>query len=84
MQKLASHLTHQMTAEVMVNERHLGCLREAKNSIEAARKGLLSGRPLELIASDLHVAAEALGKITGRNLTESLLNEIFSRFCIGK
>ena len=38
----------------------------------------------ELRAEDLRIAAQALGRITGRVDVEDVLGEIFARFCIGK
>ncbi len=38
----------------------------------------------ELRAEDLRIAANALGRITGRVDVEDVLGEIFGRFCIGK
>jgi tRNA modification GTPase len=45
---------------------------------------LLHKRDLVLAANELRLAAEALGRITGRCYTEDLLESIFSRFCVGK
>lgn len=52
----------------------------------AALDSVLSGddRPAELIAEDLRVASDALGRLTGRIDVEDLLDVIFSEFCIGK
>jgi tRNA modification GTPase len=38
----------------------------------------------ELVCEDIRAAAGALGRITGEELTTDLLDEIFSRFCLGK
>lgn len=38
----------------------------------------------DLVAAELHTAAEALGRLVGREDTEALLGRIFSRFCVGK
>ena len=70
--------------EIVTNERHAICLGEALEAVERAEVALLEQLPLELVASDLRAALLGLGRITGSNASENLLDEIFSRFCIGK
>jgi tRNA modification GTPase len=73
-----------LDCEVLVNERHTSHLRVA---LEATRRGVASiaeGVPLEFVASDVRSALESLGEITGRKASGAVLDEIFSRFCIGK
>jgi tRNA modification GTPase len=81
---IASHLSSRSAAvEGLPNRvRHESLLREAVSRIEAAQ----STRDLgpELAANELHAAADALGRITGRVGVEDLLGVIFSQFCIGK
>jgi tRNA modification GTPase len=48
------------------------------------REGLQNGTSLDLLAVDLREALEALGRITGEVVTQDILEEIFSRFCVGK
>jgi tRNA modification GTPase len=48
------------------------------------REALASGTSLDLLAVDLREALEALGRITGEVVTQDILAEIFSRFCVGK
>lgn len=43
-----------------------------------------AGMEIDLLAIDLNGALEALGEITGENVSSDLLQEIFSTFCIGK
>jgi tRNA modification GTPase len=57
--------------------------------VEACRDNLqafLDGAPeeVELRAEDLRLAADALGRITGRVDVEDVLDQVFGRFCIGK
>jgi tRNA modification GTPase len=58
-------------------DRALDCYREF-------RGGLRSGTSLDLLAVDMRESLEALGRITGEVVTQDILVEIFSRFCVGK
>ena len=40
--------------------------------------------PIDIISSYLREILEDLGKITGETVTEDIINEIFSKFCLGK
>ena len=60
--------------------RHLSHLERASNFLQEA----LSGTELDLRAESLRLAAESLGRITGRVDVEDLLDVIFSEFCVGK
>jgi tRNA modification GTPase len=53
-------------------------------SIDNAVNAYKSGIPLDLITIDIVNAAESLGGITGESVSEDVIHEIFSRFCIGK
>lgn len=62
-----------------------------RDALEKARKNLVSflhgfadGGGLEFVALDLRDALSALGEVTGETTTDDILDEIFSRFCIGK
>ncbi len=68
-----------------VTERHHAELVHAEQALAKGRK-LLAGDDsgLVLAADELRRAAEALGRIIGRNYTHDLLDQIFSRFCVGK
>ncbi|MBI2266259.1 MAG: tRNA uridine-5-carboxymethylaminomethyl(34) synthesis GTPase MnmE [Armatimonadetes bacterium] len=66
------------------NARHLDALAraasEARRALEAAERGL----PSDLVALDLRGAAKAIAEITGESVSDSIIETIFSRFCIGK
>jgi tRNA modification GTPase len=64
----------------MARERHLVALVEAKAALASAA----TVQPFEIIAEELRLAHAALGRIVGEVSADSLLGEIFSRFCIGK
>ena len=61
----------EVASEVLTHLQHANCLIE-QNS------------PLELATVDLHEALYLLGRITGESVDEKLLDDIFSRFCVGK
>ncbi len=64
--------------------RHLRLARSAARSLRGAAGGMQDGVPLDLCAVDLNEALAALGRITGENVDEALLDEVFSSFCVGK
>ena len=58
-----------------------------KNAFEDLQKTAVALKeclPLEFVAADLKRAAEHLGRLSGRQVTEEILDQIFSRFCLGK
>lgn len=68
----------------ITNRRHREALIRARESLRRAR-GLLAGTtPNEILAIDVREAIDAIGEITGEVTTDEILDEIFSRFCIGK
>lgn len=69
---------------MVTNVRHENCLKRAKISLEEAADCIEGGLPLDLISIDIKQAMEALGEITGENITEEIVNRIFHDFCIGK
>ncbi|MEE8317529.1 MAG: tRNA uridine-5-carboxymethylaminomethyl(34) synthesis GTPase MnmE [Candidatus Omnitrophota bacterium] len=71
-------------APIIPNLRHKMALTKAAESLEDASRNLIDGFPLETIAADLSWAKDAVDEITGDKSNEEILNEIFSRFCIGK
>ncbi len=73
------------SAGLLIRERQRIALGTAIVGLESAQLGLRRGLELpELVAADLRVSARALEMILGRIDVENLLDEIFSRFCIGK
>jgi tRNA modification GTPase len=71
-------------SSLVIRERHRHALTGANDSLESAEVGLRASAPVELVAADLRAAAIALEIMIGRVGVEDLLEEIFSRFCIGK
>lgn len=68
----------------VTNARHFHALVRAKESLNLALKSLTAGASGEFVAVDLRAALDALGEITGAVTTDDILNDIFSKFCIGK
>ncbi|MBN1213461.1 MAG: tRNA uridine-5-carboxymethylaminomethyl(34) synthesis GTPase MnmE [candidate division Zixibacteria bacterium] len=69
---------------VVTSVRHQQKLEQAIKNIKSARKKIESEESPEFTAFDLNLAAKALDEITGKVYNEQILEEIFSRFCIGK
>ena len=71
---------------VAVSERHAALLREAAASVNEARAIFEDGAEAAAVpaADRLRDAAESLARITGRSYTESLLDAVFGKFCVGK
>ena len=59
-------------------------LKEAKIHLEEAIKNIALGVPIDIIEVDLKEAMFKLGEILGIEVKSDLLNELFSRFCLGK
>ncbi|MEG3436564.1 tRNA uridine-5-carboxymethylaminomethyl(34) synthesis GTPase MnmE [Pannus brasiliensis CCIBt3594] len=70
--------------DLAINQRQAAALTRAKQSLEQVRETIERGLPLDFWSIDLRAAIGALGEITGEEVTESVLDRIFSRFCIGK
>lgn len=68
----------------ITNARHKAALEEARGSLEMVINSIEAGMPEDFFSIDLMGAYEALGKILGESLGEDLVNEIFSKFCVGK
>lgn len=63
-------------------ERHL--LEEARKNLEEGKKALENRLPVDLAEMDIRQARSELGKITGENLTEEVIDRMFANFCVGK
>lgn len=74
-----------MNDEVYItNERHKSALFEAKKSLLLVRQSIEDEMPEDFYSVDLMNAYEVLGKIIGKAVEDDLVNEIFSKFCMGK
>ncbi|MDR0901186.1 MAG: tRNA uridine-5-carboxymethylaminomethyl(34) synthesis GTPase MnmE, partial [Opitutaceae bacterium] len=69
---------------IAINARHADALTRARASLDDATANLDAAGPVELLASDLRAALDALGEIAGRIDNERMLDHLFATFCIGK
>ncbi len=69
---------------IITNARHYKSLSGAYTSLESVLNGLLIGLTGDILAMDIRAALYELGQITGEITHEHLLDDIFSKFCIGK
>jgi len=91
MDALTSEIVSRLGGGVAVKEhafvtklRHVEALKRAEAALLHLEETLAARGPHECIALDLRGAVDALGEILGTVTTDDVLNEIFSKFCIGK
>lgn len=70
--------------EIAINQRQAAALTAANTALAQVQETITSQLPLDFWTIDLRSAIQSLGEITGEEVTESVLDRIFSRFCIGK
>lgn len=68
----------------ITNIRHKTALQEAMNSLNLVVQSIMDGMPEDFYSIDLMNAYEELGSIIGEAVEDDLVNEIFSKFCLGK
>jgi tRNA modification GTPase len=69
---------------IIPNLRHKIALDHSVRLLIGAIEEIRAGTPFELIAIDIQEAIDRLGEIIGITLKEDVINQVFSRFCIGK
>ncbi|MCG6133698.1 MAG: tRNA uridine-5-carboxymethylaminomethyl(34) synthesis GTPase MnmE [Nostoc sp. LLA-1] len=70
--------------DLAINQRQAAALTQAKICLDQVQVTIADQLPLDFWTIDLRGAINALGEITGEQVTESVLDRIFSKFCIGK
>lgn len=83
-EQLYSSEIHAANEDTLNNERQIGLALHAEKAMQDAVASLEAGRELDLVTIDLQDAYNSLKEITGESTREGLLDEIFSRFCLGK
>lgn len=66
------------------NLRHKNALEKAAGPLERTVEGIKSGLPLEILALEINTVLDEIGVITGGTTPDDVLDEVFSRFCLGK
>ncbi|MDQ0176311.1 tRNA uridine-5-carboxymethylaminomethyl(34) synthesis GTPase MnmE [Bacillus chungangensis] len=66
------------------NNRHVALLHQSLEAIEDALEGIENGIPIDIVQIDLTRTWELLGEIIGDSVHESLIDQLFSQFCLGK
>ena len=72
------------SGEVITNIRHKNQIRKAIDDIENAKQGIRENMPVDITAVAIKQSLEDLSSITGENVSEDIIQEIFSKFCLGK
>lgn len=72
-----------LSGDFLCEERHFHALSKAKDKLLSALQNI-KVVTLDLLAIDLKDAWDALGEISGKTATEEIINNIFSKFCVGK
>ena len=69
---------------IVSNERHKTIIINSRKNLDKARETIKNNMPIDIISTYLKEIIEELGKITGETVTEDVISEIFSKFCLGK
>jgi tRNA modification GTPase len=78
-----SGVQHEM-GMLVTNSRHQACLKKAAKRLQEAAETIENGLTLDITASMIRGALDALSELTGEYVSDELVNAIFSRFCVGK
>ena len=70
--------------KIIVNARHKNILKEIQNMVNKALNAMDNNLSEEFPSSDLRIAYDLIGEITGETARDDILNRVFTRFCIGK
>lgn len=70
--------------EVITNIRHKNIIDSALINVQEAKDDVFKEMPIDIIAIKIKEAMEELSKITGENVSEDIIKEIFAKFCLGK
>lgn len=69
---------------VITNIRHKNLIHRAINNLNEAENSIKNDMPIDVVAICIKEILESIGSITGDNVSEDIINKIFSKFCLGK
>ena len=69
---------------IVSNQRHKYLIKNARKNVELSKEAIHKNMPIDIISSSIRQILQDLGEITGEAVTEEIINEIFSKFCLGK
>lgn len=72
------------SAMLIANERQLGCVKKAYEAVDTAINDINNGQTLDAVGVLIEDAISALLSLTGENVSETVVAEVFSKFCVGK
>lgn len=70
--------------ELMTNIRHIECLGRAQEALIKGKEAFGRGMASEAAAGEIKLAAKCIGELTGEDIKETVIEQIFSSFCVGK
>ena len=73
-----------LSENMLTGRRQIECALRAAEALERGSEAAISGMPLDMAAADIWEARSALGEITGEDARESVIDAVFSNFCVGK
>jgi tRNA modification GTPase len=81
---IAGGQLHAANIDIAINQRQAAALSRSQIALQQVLTTIEGKLPFDFWTIDLREAIRALGEVTGEEVTESVLDRIFSRFCIGK
>ena len=69
---------------IVVNERQYEAVRTAYNRVKDANDRFKEGFTLDIVGVSVDEALYAIYALTGENVSDEVVNEVFSKFCVGK
>lgn len=69
---------------VITNVRHKRHIHKAIEDIGKTKETIKNNMTIDIVAIGIKEVLEELGEITGNNVSEDIINKIFSKFCLGK